>query len=107
MRKPIIAIFISINLFLIACGNPMNDTANTATNDDSLTKMTTDTASEKTFDVKILDNKKDPTCGMPVTAGVSDTTHYKNKVIGFCSEECKAEFLKNPEANIAAAELIK
>ena len=54
-----------------------------------------------------MDNKKDPTCGMPVTAGVSDTAHYKNKVIGFCATECKAEFLKNPEANIAAAELIK
>lgn len=44
---------------------------------------------------------------MPVTAGVSDTAQYKNKVVGFCSSECKAEFLKNPEANIAAAELIK
>jgi YHS domain-containing protein len=82
----------------------MNNTANT---DDSVTKMATDTVSEKTYDVKILDNKKDPTCGMPVTAGVSDTAHYKNKVIGFCSGECKAEFLKNPTANIAAAELIK
>ena len=104
MRKPIITLFISVCLFIIACGNPMNNTANT---DDSVTKMATDTVSEKTYDVKILDNKKDPTCGMPVTAGVSDTAHYKNKVIGFCSGECKAEFLKNPTANIAAAELIK
>jgi YHS domain-containing protein len=104
MRKPIIALFISVSLFIIACGNPMN---NTATTDDIVTKMATDTVSEKTYDVKLLDNKKDPTCGMPVTAGVSDTAHYKNKVIGFCSTECKAEFLKNPEANIAAAELIK
>ena len=104
MRKPIITLFISVSMFLLACGNPMN---NTATTDDTVTKMATDTVSEKTYDVKILDNKKDPTCGMPVTAGISDTAHYKNKVIGFCSTECKAEFLKNPEANIAAAELIK
>jgi len=107
MRKPIISLFISISMFLLACGNPMNNTANTANTIDTTVNMATDTASEKTYDVKILDNKKDPTCGMPVTAGVSDTAQYKNKVIGFCSSECKAEFLKNPEANIAAAELIK
>jgi YHS domain-containing protein len=94
-------------LFLTACGNETNNQASTATAIDTIAAMTTDTASEKTYDVKILDNKKDPTCGMPVTAGVSDTAHYKNKVIGFCASECKAEFLKNPEANIAAAELIK
>jgi YHS domain-containing protein len=94
-------------MFLLACGNPMNNTANIATNSETTDSMATDTASAKTYDVKILDNKKDPTCGMPVTAGVSDTAHYKNKVIGFCATECKAEFLKNPAANIAAAELIK
>jgi YHS domain-containing protein len=53
----------------------------------------------------MVDNKKDPTCGMPVTAGINDTAHYENKVLGFCSTECKNEFLKNPKANIAAAEL--
>ncbi len=107
MRKPIITLFICATMFLIACENPMNDTANSANTSETTANMATDTASEKTYDVKILDNKKDPTCGMPVTAGVSDTAHYKNKVIGFCATECKAEFLKNPEANIAAAELIK
>ena len=107
MRKPTINLFISVTMFLIACGNETNNLASTTTNSDAMATMTTDTAIEKTYDVKILDNKKDPTCGMPVTAGVSDTAHYKNKVIGFCATECKAEFLKNPEANIAAAELIK
>jgi YHS domain-containing protein len=53
----------------------------------------------------MVDNKKDPTCGMPVTAGISDTAHYENKVLGFCSPECKNEFAKNPKANLAAAEL--
>jgi YHS domain-containing protein len=53
----------------------------------------------------MVNNKKDPTCGMPVTAGISDTAHYKDKVIGFCSSGCKDEFKLAPEANIAAAEL--
>ena len=58
-----------------------------------------------TFTVSMVNNKKDPTCGMPVTAGISDTAHYKDKVIGFCSSGCKDEFKLAPEANIAAAEL--
>jgi YHS domain-containing protein len=53
----------------------------------------------------MVNNKKDPTCGMPVTAGISDTAHYKDKVIGFCSSGCKDEFKLAPDANIAAAEL--
>jgi YHS domain-containing protein len=57
------------------------------------------------FPVSMVNNKKDPTCEMPVTAGISDTAHYKDKVIGFCSSECKDEFKKAPEATIAAAEI--
>ena len=44
---------------------------------------------------------------MPTSAGVTDTAHYDGKVLGFCAKECKEEFLKNPKANIAAAELKK
>jgi YHS domain-containing protein len=55
----------------------------------------------------LVDNKKDPSCGMPVSAGISDTAHYKDKVLGFCSKECKESFEKNPEGLIAAAEIKK
>ncbi|HEY5408776.1 MAG TPA: YHS domain-containing protein [Ginsengibacter sp.] len=55
----------------------------------------------------MVDNKKDPSCGMPVSAGIGDTAHYKGKVLGFCSKECKDEFLKDPEKNITAADLKK
>ena len=44
---------------------------------------------------------KDLNCGMPHSAGVEDTAHYKGKIYGFCSKECKDDFLKNPEAEIA------
>ncbi len=60
-----------------------------------------------TYDVSMLDNTKDPVCGMPVTAGISDTVHYKNYVLGFCAAECKAEFQKDPESMLAAAEIKK
>ena len=62
-------------------------------------------AAATSFPVSMVNNKKDPTCGMPVTAGISDTAHYKDKVIGFCSSGCKDEFKLAPEANIAAAEI--
>jgi len=43
----------------------------------------------------------DYSCGMPVSAGVSDTATYKGKLYGFCSPECKADFLSKPEEYIS------
>ena len=56
-----------------------------------------DTAKPK-FTKEMIDNKKDPSCGMPMSSGIEDTVHYAGKVYGFCSSECKQEFLKNPAA---------
>jgi YHS domain-containing protein len=93
------SIFFSV--LLMACGN---DAANkTATMDSTSTSTAVD--STATYDISLVDNKKDPTCGMPVTAGITDTAHYEGKVIGFCATGCKEEFLKDPKASIAAAEL--
>jgi YHS domain-containing protein len=44
----------------------------------------------------MLDSKKDFVCGMPVSAGIADTAHFKGKVYGFCSKECKEEFVEKP-----------
>lgn len=63
--------------------------------------------STKTYDIALVNNTKDPACGMPVTAGISDTAHYNGKVLGFCSTECKTTFKKDPAALIAAAEMKK
>lgn len=49
----------------------------------------------------VFDAKKDLVCGMPTSAGISDTLHYSDKVYGFCSKECKDEFVKNPAAYLA------
>jgi len=70
------------------------------------TAMKSDTAAN-VLDHLLVDNKKDPACGMPVTAGIGDTAHYKDKLLGFCSKECKEAFQKDPERLIAAAELKK
>ena len=91
------------SLFILSCGQT-NDKANTSSADTNQVAAM-DTTLEKTYAVSLVNNKKDPTCGMPVTAGISDTVHYEKNVLGFCSVECKNEFLKNPKANLAAAEL--
>jgi YHS domain-containing protein len=58
----------------------------------------TNSVQKKKFTADMVDNKKDPSCGMPMSAGIEDTVHYNGKVYGVCSEECKQAFLKNPAA---------
>lgn len=48
-----------------------------------------------------FDYAKDPACGMPLKAGLEDSTEYKGKLYGFCSKECKESFLKSPESFLA------
>ncbi len=93
------------SMFLMACGNNSASTTDTTTSSMDSTVTVAAEDSVTSYDISLVDNKKDPTCGMPVTAGISDTAHYDNKVLGFCSTGCKEEFLKNPKANIAAAEI--
>lgn len=94
-------ITLSFSVLIMACGN--NATPANSSMDSSTSSAIED--STLSYDISLVDNKKDPTCGMPVTAGISDTVHYDNKVLGFCSSGCKEEFLKNPKANLAAAEM--
>ena len=101
IKRGFIQLLITTSIFA-SCNNakaPEQPAVDTAT---EAARMETDATS---FPVSMVNNKKDPTCGMPVTAGISDTAHYKDKVIGFCSTECKDEFKKAPDANIAAAEI--
>lgn len=92
---------IALSMVFVSCNNteaPNQEVIDT-------TSQTNMEAAAASFPVSMVNNKKDPTCGMPVTAGISDTAHYKDKVIGFCSSGCKDEFKLAPEANIAAAEI--
>jgi YHS domain-containing protein len=91
------------SMFLMACGN--NSATTTDTTSSSMDSTVAAEDSVVSYDISLVDNKKDPTCGMPVTAGISDTAHYDNKVLGFCAAGCKEAFLINPKANIAAAEM--
>ena len=103
MKIQITISLVMASLVLFSCGTS-NDKAN-AGSVDTNQMAAMDTTTEKTYAVSLVNNKKDPTCGMPVTAGISDTAHYEKNILGFCSVECKNEFLKNPKANLAAAEI--
>ncbi len=110
MKKSITS-FLSLGLtasavmVLLACQSGTTKTEDKPAKD-TMMSMEKDTTAN-IFEHMLVDNKKDPSCGMPVTAGISDTAHYKDKVLGFCSKECKESFQKNPEAMIAAAEIKK
>ena len=55
-------------------------------------------AEEKPFANIHFASKNDTSCGMPLAAGIADTLHLKDKIYGFCSKECKDEFVAKLKA---------
>ena len=53
---------------------------------------------EKPFANIHFASKYDTSCGMPLAAGLEDTLHLNDKIYGFCSKECKDEFIKKLKA---------
>jgi len=94
--KKVLQIF-SIILFAAACNSApkKNDSQKINESDTSMVAVQQKN-SVPVYTPAMLDSKKDLVCGMPVTEGISDTAHYKGKVYGFCSKECKEEFIKTP-----------
>lgn len=102
--KNILALFIVLSI-IAACNNhqPAADKDEKASIEQTTVSSidsTAETTPAEQFKHIVFDSKKDFVCGMPTSAGVTDTAHYKNKVYGFCSKECKDEFVKNPTAYI-------
>jgi YHS domain-containing protein len=96
-KTKILSIILSaIVLSVVSCNQkPVQSKTDVAMNNIDSTKPM--------FTKEMIDNKKDPSCGMPLSSGIEDTVHYGGKVYGFCSAECKQEFLKNPAAMAKAA----
>lgn len=96
--KPLrIILLVWIVLFSISCHQKPSDSSQNRENQQGKIK---DTLPRYTTEMVV--NKKDFICGMPVKAGIEDTAHVNGKAYGFCSKECKDEFLKNPTAYISA-----
>ena len=92
-------LFLLLALFF-ACNNKQQKLS--ISKDTTTQKVVVDTAAKPAFTIAMMSYKRDLACGMPLSAGLSDTCHYKNKVYGFCSIECKEAFLKSPATYIAA-----
>jgi len=62
------------------------------------TSVKTDSVIAKSspYTLDMVVNQKDLACYMPLKEGIGDTVHYHGKVYGFCSKECKKEFLTRP-----------
>jgi YHS domain-containing protein len=86
--------------FVMACNTSVQKNSIPAKQDSA---MIVNNSAESTpvYTADMVVNKKDFSCGMSVSAGIADTAHYKGKVYGFCSKECKDEFLKTPEKYLA------
>ena len=102
MKK--IVVVIAVILSIIACNNNKT-TENIApvkqeTSMPAQTPMATKDSSSG-FTANMVDSSKDFICGMPISAGIADTAHYKGKVYGFCSSACKTEFTQAPAKYIA------
>ena len=79
-------------LMLTACNQNDKPAATTET-------KAADTKGGTNIKLSQLASNKDYNCGMTLEEGaVADTASYNGKTYGFCSPECKADFLKNPQA---------
>ncbi len=102
MLKKIIVV-ITTAAALAACGGNEKGNAGTEAGKTNEAAMQAEkNAPAKDFSGVTLDAGKDLVCGMPVkVSSIEDTAAYNGKVYGFCSEECKAEFVKNPATYLA------
>lgn len=85
-----IFLLIPIAFAVLSCNNHQ------APAPETIAPMTAKEPLKEKFKASDVDNKTDFVCGMPTTAAISDTVHYKGKVYGFCSEGCKDDFKKDP-----------
>jgi YHS domain-containing protein len=88
---------VAATTLIFSCTGPQKDDKTKAM--EHITSKIDSSAAKYTVDM--VDNKRDYSCGMPVSAGLEDTCHYKGKAYGFCSKECKEEFLKSPKQYLA------
>lgn len=103
MKMKSILLIAMLTIISFSC-NHIQQHLNEATKDTMKMAEPAKDSSMNMYADNLVDNKKDPSCGMPVTAGVGDTLHYNNKVLGFCSKECKDDFLKDAKKNFASVE---
>lgn len=103
--NPLFAFFL---LLVVGCNQSKNEATKETVTDSPAQKnmqaMQHDSVKKINIAESDLADKKDPVCGMPAFRYMQDTAVFSNRIYGFCSKECKDEFLKNPAAYIVKEE---
>lgn len=89
--KRIIFYGLVISMFF-ACKGTGNKAVEPEAGKSDMSPMNTKSEKKDFNNIQFAINK-DSICGMPLTAGISDTAVVDGKVYGFCSPECKETFL--------------
>lgn len=93
-KNYLLYIFTGIVIVLFSCNQFKNDHAQEQVN-----SVPRPQPSAVDIPISALATDKDYVCGMTVEGGqIADTADYLGNIYGFCSKECKAEFIKSPEA---------
>lgn len=87
-----ISILITATIILAACSQPHHEKVQPPPVSAPMPVVHADTSLKRLA----YDSKRDLVCGMPLSAGITDTAHYQKKLYGFCSKECKEDFVKDP-----------
>lgn len=96
MKKIFFAANVLFVLSLVACNTKQEPKT------EETTPAVTAEAAQPDVKVSQLATNKDFACGMDLAdGGIADTTTYEGKLYGFCSHECKEEFLKNPTSYLS------
>jgi len=84
---------IAILIVLVACNSNSGSKKELENKQPAIDTLKAAKPTKKFSDIQFA-SKYDTSCGMPISAGLEDTLIFKGKVYGFCSAECKAEFVK-------------
>ena len=92
MKKIFFSAAVVVSIALVSCNNKATE------------NKPAEQKEQKGMDIKVsqLASKIDYSCKMNLEDGsIADTASYQGKLYGFCSAECKADFMKDPEAHLA------
>ena len=92
MKKITICLALAVAIFS-ACNQATKKEAAPA----SATTQDSTAAAGPDYSKLAFASDKDLSCGMPLSAGVQDTAMVGDKIYGFCSKECKHDFLAHQE----------
>ena len=92
------SIFCVVVMWAMAACHPGGQSADAAAGRRAMDSTAQAAANFKKAVISLVDYKKDPACGMPLTTELEDTTRYKGKLYGFLAQRnVWRSSLKDPE----------